>query len=106
MTRASQLAERLTEKYADQFSDCLLEFNQVTVELEGGQLLAFCQQLIREPTLQFNQLIDICGVDYLDYGVSQWPTEETTETGFSRGVTTVFSDRESAEQPDLSLIHI
>jgi NADH-quinone oxidoreductase subunit C len=30
--------------------------------------------------------MDVCGVDYLDYGFSEWATEETTLTGFSRGV--------------------
>jgi NADH-quinone oxidoreductase subunit C len=34
---------------------------------------------------QFNQLIDICGVDYASYGQSDWKTDSATATGFSRG---------------------
>ncbi len=31
-------------------------------------------------------MIDVCGVDYLAYGDAEWATDETTSTGFSRGV--------------------
>ena len=36
--------------------------------------------------LILNMLIDVCGVDYLHYGITEWETESATETGFSRGV--------------------
>lgn len=38
-----------------------------------------------EAPFYFELLLDICGVDYLKYGTSEWRTEETTNTGFSRG---------------------
>ena len=31
-------------------------------------------------------LMDVCGVDYLQYGDVEWTTSSATETGFSRGV--------------------
>ena len=34
----------------------------------------------------FEQLVDVCGVDYLTYGKSEWVTQTATDTGFSRGV--------------------
>ena len=39
-----------------------------------------------EAAFEFKLLLDICGVDYLDYGLSHWRTESTTATGFSRAV--------------------
>ena len=36
--------------------------------------------------MAFEQLIDLSGVDYLDYGRDEWNTETATGTGFSRGV--------------------
>jgi NADH-quinone oxidoreductase subunit C len=30
--------------------------------------------------------MDVCGVDYLRYGIDEWTTESATESGFSRGV--------------------
>jgi NADH-quinone oxidoreductase subunit C len=34
----------------------------------------------------FEMLIDVCGVDYLNYGSDEWRTQSATDTGFSRGV--------------------
>jgi len=40
-----------------------------------------------EAGLRFRQLVDLCGIDYLDFGKADWETSETkTSTGFSRGV--------------------
>ena len=41
----------------------------------------------------FEQLIDLCGVDYLLYGKDEWATEESTNTGYSRGVDEASSGR-------------
>jgi len=35
---------------------------------------------------KFEQLVDLSGVDYLSYGSSEWLTQESTSSGFSRGV--------------------
>jgi NADH-quinone oxidoreductase subunit C len=34
----------------------------------------------------FEQLIDLCGVDYLSFGQAEWDTRDVTGEGFSRGV--------------------
>lgn len=34
----------------------------------------------------FEMLVDLCGVDYLAYGESEWATESASGAGFSRGV--------------------
>jgi len=34
----------------------------------------------------FEQLIDVCGVDFAAYGQSEWETEGASSTGFGRGV--------------------
>ncbi len=49
-------------------------------------LIECCTKLRDEPDLGFEMLMDVCGVDYLGYGRDEWHTEETTSTGFSRGV--------------------
>ena len=45
-----------------------------------------CLALRDEPEFDFKLLIDVCGVDYLHYGLSEWETESATATGFERGV--------------------
>ena len=55
---------------------------EMTISRE--QLLDVCQVLQFEKGLLFNQLIDICAVDYLHYGQGEWVTDMATETGYSR----------------------
>jgi NADH-quinone oxidoreductase subunit C len=59
--------------------------DMVTIEVECSQLLSVCETLKTNTEFQFEQLIDVCGVDYSTYGKSDWRTHETTSTGFSRG---------------------
>jgi NADH-quinone oxidoreductase subunit C len=62
--------------------------DQITITLAPENLLQYCAILRDNPDLQFNQLMDVCGVDYLEYGVSEWATSSATAEGFSRGVMT------------------
>jgi len=81
--------ETLVNDLQNQFGDKLLHIQQidcVTIELTRENLVTVCQELRDAPQFKFDMLIDLCGVDYLDYGISQWRTETTTATGFSRAV--------------------
>jgi NADH-quinone oxidoreductase subunit C len=60
--------------------------DEITAEVASAELLDVALLLRDEPTLQFAMLIDVAGVDYLDYGRVEWQTEQATSTGFSRGV--------------------
>ena len=60
--------------------------NDVTVELPASNLLEVSRKLRDNAPFHFTTLLDVCGVDYLEYGCCDWRTEETTQTGFSRGV--------------------
>ncbi|MYF70507.1 MAG: NADH-quinone oxidoreductase subunit C [Proteobacteria bacterium] len=51
-----------------------------------GDLLDCCRILRDTEGLQFEMLMDLCGVDYLSYGRAEWDTASATTTGFSRGV--------------------
>jgi NADH-quinone oxidoreductase subunit C len=55
-------------------------------EVASADLLAVARLLRDAPELQFSMLIDVAGVDYLDYGRSEWQAEQATSSGFSRGV--------------------
>jgi NADH-quinone oxidoreductase subunit C len=58
---------------------------ELTFEVPADQLVQACRALRDDPDLQFEQLIDLAGVDYLDYGRVEWNTETATSSGFSRG---------------------
>lgn len=51
-----------------------------------GDLLDCCRVFRDTEGLQFEMLMDLCGVDYLSYGRAEWDTASATSTGFSRGV--------------------
>lgn len=59
---------------------------EITIETNPSYAHALFKVLKNDPAFQFDMLMDVCGVDYLDYGVFEWETERATETGFSRGV--------------------
>lgn len=83
---AHALAERLVRRFGTKLSDCKVAVGQVTIEFPRQHLLEVCRALRDEPEFSFEQLSDLCGVDYLHYGQADWETSDTTTTGFSRGV--------------------
>jgi NADH-quinone oxidoreductase subunit C len=58
--------------------------DQLTLELPVEQWLEAARAL--RDDFGFEQLVDLCGVDYLSYGQDEWETRDVTAEGFSRGV--------------------
>lgn len=69
------------------FDEIKTAYGETTLEVKPNHLRQLCLALRDETDFAFDQLIDVCGVDYLQYGLDDWETQSTTETGFSRGVT-------------------
>jgi len=67
---------------------------EVTYEVPVEELAATAMALRDEAAFGFEQLIDLCGVDYLAYGRAEWTTEDSTFTGFSRGVQRSLPERD------------
>ena len=59
---------------------------EFAIEVEVADLLEVARTLRDEPQLRFEMLMDLAGVDYLDYGRVEWRTAAATASGFSRGV--------------------
>ncbi|MCI0399721.1 MAG: NADH-quinone oxidoreductase subunit C [Gammaproteobacteria bacterium] len=81
-----ELASRVEQRFADKLTRSTVNVGQVTVLLPAMHLLEVCRALRDEPQFAFQQLMDVCGVDYSAYGVADWETTETSRSGFSRGV--------------------
>ncbi|HEY6453549.1 MAG TPA: NADH-quinone oxidoreductase subunit C [Steroidobacteraceae bacterium] len=60
--------------------------DEFAIEVPPGELLEVARTLRDDPQLRFELLIDLSGVDYLDYGRAEWRTSSATSSGFSRGV--------------------
>jgi NADH-quinone oxidoreductase subunit C len=57
--------------------------DELTYEVAPADLLAVCRTL--RDGLGFEVLIDVAGVDYLDFAHDEWQTVSATRSGFSRG---------------------
>ncbi|NNG14586.1 MAG: NADH-quinone oxidoreductase subunit C [Gammaproteobacteria bacterium] len=79
-------ADSLQEHFAEQDVKATLALHEVTLEVPRQHLLSVCTALRDEPDFAFTQLIDVCGVDYSEYGQVEWETNNATGSGFSRGV--------------------
>jgi NADH-quinone oxidoreductase subunit C len=97
----SRLAEQLNKHFGDSLQNVTVAVGEVTVEVAPENLLAVATALRDEPAFAFEILIDLCGVDYASYGKDEWATEESTSTGFSRGVEARTEGRLKAITEDL-----
>jgi NADH-quinone oxidoreductase subunit C len=89
-----QLAETISGRFAGQVTRVESRCGELTYEVAPAALVAVCTALRDEADWSFEQLIDLCGVDYSLYGVDEWNTETATFRGFSRGVNRVLSHQD------------
>jgi len=107
----SESLEDLATALAARFGDALVRVasncGELTFEVPSPALVATCRALRDEPAWHFEQLIDLTGVDYLDFGRVEWNTESATSGGFSRGVSRVReAEREAGEQRFAVVYHL
>jgi len=86
----SPTTEKFVEMLATRFGDALKPVPSIcgesTFEVKAGALREVCRVLRDDEATRFEQLIDIAGVDYLEYGSEEWNAENASSQGFSRGV--------------------
>ena len=82
------LKSHLDDTQAEKLQQSTIALNELTIEVAPENLLEISTFLRDDDVCSFEQLIDICGVDYLTYGSTEW---ETGGSGFSRGVKREFS---------------
>lgn len=80
-----RLVENLNQRFGSSIESCTIALNEITIEVAKDKIVEICTALRDEPDFRFEQLIDLCGIDYLAYGDTEWSTEAATEEGFSRG---------------------
>jgi NADH-quinone oxidoreductase subunit C len=68
--------------------------DELTIEVLAEHWPAAAKLLAQSPSTAFDQCVDLCGVDYLEYGQSEWAGEEAVSfSGYSRGVEPASSAR-------------
>lgn len=86
----SNFKYKLTKELSEHFSDAGLEITEskqgVVCTVPAESWVDVAKKLRDDEAFQFEQCIDLCGVDYLTYGEAEWQTDGVTSTGFSRGI--------------------
>jgi NADH-quinone oxidoreductase subunit C len=88
MSETKAVVESLRARLERVFGDIRLTqaFGESTLEVAAADWMSVAQVLRDEESLKFEQLVDVCGVDYLSYGQAEWDTSDVSNQGFSRGV--------------------
>jgi NADH-quinone oxidoreductase subunit C len=85
--RYKNLATSVAARFGDALTRVDSTCGELTYEVGLDSLLLVCKTLRDDEQFSFEMLVDLCGVDYLLYGESEWQTQSASDSGFSRGVT-------------------
>jgi NADH-quinone oxidoreductase subunit C len=96
-----QLAEQLQNRFGEKLLANIDALGEVTIEVAGDDLIEVATALRDEAAFCFEMLLDVSGVDYANYAKDEWATEESTTSGYSRGVTAATAGRLTAVTEDL-----
>jgi NADH-quinone oxidoreductase subunit C len=72
MTTKLEVLELALKKALGEGVSITVALGEVTVVVKAADYLAAMQTLRDDPTLRFEELIDLCGVDYSQYGEGTW----------------------------------
>jgi NADH-quinone oxidoreductase subunit C len=97
--RLDTLADALAQHFSDAGCETLVAPGEVTMVVPREDLLAVAVELRDHDDFRFEQLIDVCGVDYAAYGRTEWMTSEASTAGFGRGVERDF-ELSATEDPE------
>ena len=82
------LQTHLESALADKIESAVIALGELTITVASQNWLEVATFMRDDPATAFEQLTDLCGVDYLSYGKSEW---DNSGSGFSRGVKREFS---------------
>ncbi len=80
------VTELFSERFGNRVTAIGTQSGIVTIEVALEHWLEVCRQLRDDTEFAYELLTDLCAVDHLGYGESEWETTDATAEGFSRGV--------------------
>jgi len=72
MSSVETLLKEIKSIFGKEITRASIEHNELTIEVKIDDLLSTLKTLRQHKVFQFAQLIDLCGVDYKDYGEGTW----------------------------------
>lgn len=100
-----KLAGELEARFGKKLTRVSSSVDQLTCELSAADVRDTCRALRDEEPFAFEQLMDVCGVDYLGYGEDEWLTHRATATGFARGANRRAWDIEARQTPRFAVVY-
>jgi NADH-quinone oxidoreductase subunit C len=70
--KLEHLSAQLKLALNDLMENHYVHLGEITIEVKVENMLAACQKMRDHAELKFEQLIDLCGVDYSEYADGQW----------------------------------
>ena len=81
-----QMAARVEARLAGRLVRRTSLPEEISYDVPAADLVAVASVLRDEADLRFEILIDVAGIDYMEFGRSEWRTFSATSSGFGRGV--------------------
>jgi NADH-quinone oxidoreductase subunit C len=72
MTHLQTLVDNLGAALGERIVSTTVALGEVTIVVRHGDYLDVCRTLRDDGRLRFEQCIDLCGVDYMNYGEGAW----------------------------------
>ena len=105
MTKLDDLADKLSSEFESSLKSISKAHDEITAECDVTSLKVVLYQLRDHKLFAFDQLVDLCAVDYLQYGEYDWETESATEKGFSRAVECQESKAYVLDKPRFAVVY-
>jgi NADH-quinone oxidoreductase subunit C len=80
------MADALRAAFTDKLDAVTVAYKEVTADVPAENLIEVATALRDDESFRFEQLVDLSGVDYSQYGRVEWQTDDASRAGFSRGV--------------------
>jgi NADH-quinone oxidoreductase subunit C len=106
LERLNQLQENLRKRFESQGCEILRGFSELTMVVPRERLIPIATELRDEEPFLFEEIIDVCGVDYATYGKAEWATDSASETGFGRGVEKLQFEEEAGSDRFAAVYHL
>ena len=71
----NKLADSLRNRFSNMIDDCFVSVGEVNLVVKKDNLIDVCTALRDEPEYSFEEMIDLCGVDYSEYAGGDWEGE-------------------------------
>jgi len=104
--RLESLALSLTESFSAKGCEIIEHLSEVTMIVPRKQFRSVARSLKELPQFSFEEMIDVCGIDYSTYGQEEWQTKGAPNSGYGRGVENLSVIEVDAEERFASVYHL